>query len=270
VLRAGHVAVLCDVDEDAWIVTPEIAERCAAGSDCAAIVPVAAFGLGLDVAAWDEFAGRTGLVVVIDGAGALGAMTPGRHVPVAFSLHATKPLGIGEGGVVATRDDDLAQRVRGLANYGFADGCIENAGTNAKLSEYAAAVGLAQLDRAVPLLRRRDSLWQTYRAALSRIDTVRTQSGLADRAPANLVVGLPFDVAGAAVELSRQDIETRRWYCPPIHRHPAFAALPVAGSLGMTDELAQRTLGLPFHTRLRAADIARVAEALTALPKHEV
>jgi dTDP-4-amino-4,6-dideoxygalactose transaminase len=265
VSHAGHQPVLCDVDEHRWVVTPGIAERCAASHDCSAIVPVAAFGLGLDVAAWDEFAERTGLAVVVDGAGALGAMTLGQHVPVAFSLHATKPLGIGEGGVVATCDHGLAQRVRRLANYGFADGCIEHAGTNAKLSEYAAAVGLAQLDRAEALLRRRDNLWEAYRTALARIGSIRVQSGLADRAPANLVVRLPSDAARAAAALARQSIETRRWYCPPIHRHPAFAGLPVAGALEVTEELAQRTLGLPFHTRLGAADIARVVDALDAV-----
>jgi dTDP-4-amino-4,6-dideoxygalactose transaminase len=262
VRHAGHRPVLCDVDPASWVLTPAMAAALAREHGCAGAVPVATFGAPLDIAGWDALQASGTLEVVVDGAGALGTLPASRNVAIAYSLHATKPLGIGEGGLVATPDVDVAERVRRLSNYGFAAGRIDEAGTNAKLSEYASAVGLAQLARAGTIARRRRALWSQYVTALERVDGIERQGGLASSVPCNLVVRLAGDAEPVERALAAERIETRRWYCPPLHLHRAFAGEPRAGALDVSDALAHRSIGLPFHTRLSREAIDRVARAL--------
>ena len=96
VLNAGHVPVLADVDRESWTLTPALAETQLVQAKCVAVVPLAALGCPVDVAGFDLLAAARGIAVVVDGAGAFGLQSVGA-APVAFSLHATKPLGIGEG-----------------------------------------------------------------------------------------------------------------------------------------------------------------------------
>ena len=94
-----------------------------------------------------------GVPVVVDAAASFGATAAGGHFgknfpgAVVFSFHATKAFGIGEGGLVYSRDTDLISRIRQAANFGFSETreCVLT-GLNGKLSEYAAAIALATLD----------------------------------------------------------------------------------------------------------------------------
>jgi dTDP-4-amino-4,6-dideoxygalactose transaminase len=217
--------------------------------------------------AWDAFARDHRLPVLIDAAAALPRVAPAPRVHVAFSLHATKPLGIGEGGLVATCDAALADRVRRSTNHGFSGTVVEANGTNGRMSEYAAAVGLAQLARFGEVRDRRRRLWALYGKTLAALDGVRVQAGLGDEAPAVLVVTTPVPATEVARILDARSIETRRWYGPPLHGHPAYATAARAApdgsdSLVNADWLASHAIGLPFHTRLGESDVARVGEAL--------
>jgi dTDP-4-amino-4,6-dideoxygalactose transaminase len=255
ILAAGLVPLLADVDAEAWSLTPEIAAPWRA--QVSAVVPVAAFGVGLPAKAWDAFADESGLPVVMDAAGALGNQEMPSRCAAVFSLHATKTLGIGEGGLVAARDAGLAERVRRLSNFGFEGGLAAAAAGNAKLSEWHAAVGLAQFPRAAALWGAKERLSAAYRRALPRFPM---QAGT----PGSLVVRLPVSAQGAATRLAAEGIETRRWYQPDLTRHPAYEALPRAGALATTEGLHDRLLGLPFHSGLAEEEVRVVARALTA------
>ena len=95
---------------------------------------------------------------------------------------------------------------------------------------------------------------------------------LADGAvlPANIVLQLPVPAAPVRAALAGAGIETRAWYCPPLHRQPAFVSCPLADTDGSpilltTDHLAAHSLGLPWHTRLTEADMAQVVNVLRKL-----
>jgi dTDP-4-amino-4,6-dideoxygalactose transaminase len=255
ILAAGLEPLLADVDPEGWSLTPEIAWPWRARA--AAVVPVAAFGVGLPAKAWDDFARDSGLPVVMDAAGALGNQEMPRRCTAVFSLHATKTLGLGEGGLVATHGALLVETVRRLSNFGFESGVAATAAGNAKLSEWHAAVGLAQISRAQTLWDAKRRLSAAYRRALPRLPK---QAGT----PGNLVVGLPVSAERTALRLRAEGIETRRWYQPDLTRHPAYERLPRAGELPTTEALHDRLLGLPFHGSLALEDVVRVAEALTA------
>jgi dTDP-4-amino-4,6-dideoxygalactose transaminase len=174
-------------------------------------------------------------------------------------------LGIGEGGFLATRDAALAAKVRQLTTFGF-QGSRESRipATNAKLSEYAAAVGLAALD-AWPASRLRFLLGaQHLRIGLISLPEVRFQDGWgSDWITSVCTVGLPAgSSAHVAAVLAEDGIDTRQWWDRGCHNNPAFAHCD-RHDLRVTGELAASTLGLPFSVDMDADEVACVASALT-------
>ena len=149
--RCGYQALLADVGED-WLLDPQALLSHPRLDQVGFVMPVASYGRPVAQAPWQEFSTRTGIPVVIDGAAAFEtvAADPSRYLgplPVVLSLHATKSLASGEGGCVASTDVDLVTRVVRALNFGF-QFSRESLGPsfNGKLSEYHAAVGLAELD----------------------------------------------------------------------------------------------------------------------------
>lgn len=270
VLRAGLVPVLADVDAANWMLTPELARAALPRARASLVVAVAVFGAPLAVSDWVRFTEETGVRVLLDAAAALGNLNPAGRITAVFSLHATKPFGVGEGGLLVTADGDLAERVRRSSNFGFQRKLIHEPGSNAKLSELAAAVGLAQLNRWPGCRARRLALWQDYRARLAALPGVTLQSLPDNAVPANVVICGGRDGEQLLGDLGRQGIEARRWYCPPLHHHPAFSACARVGPDGSTalpvcDLLARESLGLPFHPFLETIDLDRIAAALNEL-----
>lgn len=205
----------------------------------------------------------------MDAAGALGVQEVDGSLPVIFSLHATKPLGIGEGGVLITADAAMAEAARRLSNFGFQDREVRGPGMNGKMSEFHAAVGLAQLDRAPELLARRERVLEDYRALLPphlfRPGT--SPQGTAVTPPAVLPIHARGRAKAVIAELHHAGIETRQWYVPPLHRHAAFRSLERCDTRGaprleMVDYFAESLIGIPFHNHLDDDDIRLVCDSL--------
>ncbi len=268
VMRLGAEPVFADVCAESLALSPTLARRALDRERIDLVMPVASYGRALPALQWDEFVTETNVPVFADAAPALGVQTLGQRVHWAFSLHATKPMGIGEGGLFVTADEALAGSVRRLTNFGFDARVIGRVGgTNAKLSEYAAAIGLAQLERWPLLIQRRRAVLREYRRHLAELPRLQLSSD-SDLPPATLCVQLDRDAADVADALARKGIETRRWYLPPLHEHPAFEKVRRSGpdgaaELPVTQRLSRRLLGLPFHTHLTATDVATVVRALT-------
>lgn len=270
IIRAGLNPLISDVDPDNWLLTPAIARAVLAYSPFDAVMPVATYGCPQDVSGWDLFSAETGIPVVVDAAGAWGNQQIGLTTKVAFSLHATKALGGGEGGFVASRHHAYAQSMRALSNFGIdahSGGLVFEAGENGKMSEYHAAVALAALDNWPSIATARRELHARYAALLlEKIPALKLQAKPMDGVYSLMLVLLPVGFRGVDIQLRLlgKDIETRRWYCPPLHGHPAFQAC-TSGPLPQVDLLAERLLGLPFHLSLSEADVARVVDCLAEL-----
>ena len=265
VLEAGLTPYFVDVDPDTWMLDPAATCAAIAGApaEVGAILPVAAFGRVPDLERWRQLAEGAGLPVVVDGAAAFDGLQSA-PVPVTVSLHATKTCAAGEGGYVASGDADFLFRLKGLASFGF---CGERVArmpaTNAKLSEYAAAVALASLD-GWPADRARFSLTaQRLRAGLALHPEIAFQPGWGTRwVSSACVVGTPaWSAATIAETLAARGVETRDWWGAGCHRHPAFERYPRA-ALPVTDRLAASTLGLPYFIDLEEGAARRVIEAL--------
>ncbi len=273
VRQVGSREVLVDVDPDSWSLTPDIARAALRHMDVDLVVPVAAFGRPQPADAWDAFTEETGVPVLIDAAAAFGYQAVGRHAAVAFSLHATKVFGIGEGGLLMAASPELIEWAGRSSNFGFHNGTVDAGGCNGKLSEYHAAVGLAQLQRFERVEQRRRSVWAAYRSRLHGSEWVELQQADADFVRSLLTVKVL--APGGAEELEQKmtasNVQTRRWYYPPLYAHPGFAGArcvgPDGGShLPETTELANRLLGLPFHSFLGEAEIAQICSVLHEIP----
>ena len=120
VLAAGLVPWFVDVDPESWSLEPERAAAYLeeAPGRVAAVMPVSLFGRPVKTAAWDLFTGQTGIPAVIDGAASFDAAEVGTS-PVMISLHGTKVFGVGEGGLILSRDKDLISQIRSLSSFGF-------------------------------------------------------------------------------------------------------------------------------------------------------
>ena len=277
VLRLGLVPVLADVDPDSWLLTPEIATDILATTPFDAVMPVAAFGAPQPLKAWETFEHRTGIPVVIDAAPAFGSQAmDAASGTVVFSLHATKSFAAGEGGIVVSMDRELVRKVREASNFGInldaaaamPIGSLASVGTNAKMSEYHAAVALAAMATWDQRVAARHALYWNLRRQLEEAagGRLRWQAGNAQCAPSLLCVRLESGAARAHLEqtCSAEGIGTRRWYQPLLTAMPILASqcvrLPVPHASGIAEDL----IGLPFFPAMTLEQQTRVVAAVKA------
>ena len=274
IVRAGHLPVIADVDAHSWLLTPAIAREAARSVELAAVMPVATFGCPHDMAGWDAFTADTGIPVVIDAAGAFGNQWECGTATLVFSLHATKSLASGEGGLVVSRDAALVARVRQLSNFGInldpraatPVGQVDLSGTNAKMSEYHAAIGLCNLANWPALARSRVALFERYSTMLEGIAGLNPLWQATPRALTRTLLCFRVAATGLreAIELAcaNANIDTRRWYLPTLDRHDGFTGLPVCGALKMADALGKELVGLPFHNHMTETQLQTVIDAV--------
>jgi dTDP-4-amino-4,6-dideoxygalactose transaminase len=266
-VNAGLVPWFVDVDMDTWALDAAAVRDALAHAPApvGAVMPVAPFGQPLDVAAWDAFRAATGLPVVIDAAAGFDALRPGA-TPAVVSLHATKVLGVGEGGFVISTDAALVRRVRMASNFGIDSTRRANgAATNAKMSEYHAAVGHAALDEWAEARAQWLAVARAYRGAVDGSNRVRVQDGFGETWAASTCVLRAADGAQAKIEraLVAAGIETRHWWGRGAHAHPASAQFPRT-ALPVTEALANSTFAVPFHRDLDRSEVERIAGIVLA------
>lgn len=265
----GYDVVLADVDSETWMLD---ADQVASRSDLnrvGVVVPVAPFGRPVPQQPWLRFRDATGIPVAIDGAASFelataaadGALGP---LPMALSFHATKSFATGEGGGVAATDVDLVERAGQSLNLGMS-GSRDSAtpSVNGKLSEYHAAVGLAELDGWEWKREAMESVIGLYRETFDRL-------GVGDRlvlAPDIASVYVLFqadsehEAREVAASLTRAEVSYRFWYGAGLQAQTVYASRPHE-PLPATETLAVRLLGLPFAVDLTAAEVERIAGAV--------
>jgi dTDP-3-amino-3,4,6-trideoxy-alpha-D-glucose transaminase len=270
VTKTGARPVPVDVEEQTYNIDPALIGD-AITSSTAAIVPVHLRGQPADMDAVAEVADAHGLVVIDDAAQAHGATHRGRRVgslatAAAFSFYPTKNLGaLGDGGAVTTDDDEIADRVRLLRNYGQRDRYeIETAGVNSRLAEIQAAALRVKLPRLDDWNAARARLAEVYQGAFADHDSLSVPEVPDWASPVwhLFVIGHPDrDACRAALE--EQGIQTLIHYPVPPHLSGAYADLDLPrGSFPVTERLADATLSLPIYPQLDPQGCAQVAEAV--------
>ncbi|MCX7041900.1 MAG: DegT/DnrJ/EryC1/StrS family aminotransferase [Gammaproteobacteria bacterium] len=267
--ECGFRPCLVDVEADSWLLDADKMATHPRLDQVGVVIPVAAFGRPVEQAPWLAFRERTGIPVVIDGAASFEALelAPEAHlgpIPVMISLHATKSLATAEGGCVVCSDIELATRIGQALNYGFHfSRDSRTASTNGKMSEYHAAIGLAELDD-----------WRQKQAAFARV--VACYHRHVAGTPLEPMLFTAPDVCSSYVllrchdgvqahrvqqSLDRNGVEYRHWYGQGLH-HQSYYADSLRDALPVTDAITPCLLGLPMAPDLDEQTVARVVRAL--------
>lgn len=287
VLLAGATPVLVDVDPHSYCVTPAALEAAIQAwrgpQRLRAIMPVHEFGHPVDMAAVCALAQRHGLKIVEDAACAIGAREAGAFMGTlgdigCFSLHPRKTLTTGEGGILTTNDDGLAQRLRRLRSHGMERGpagmAFHEAGFNYRLTDFQAAIGRTQLPHLAAWIESRRALAAQYREALAPLERAGHLSLPAEHAGHSwqtfmVVLADAIDRAAIIRALAERGIEANLG-AQCVSAQPPFAAHAPAGGSPNANRLFRQGLALPFCEQYGAAEVAQVATALAEVlePAH--
>jgi dTDP-4-amino-4,6-dideoxygalactose transaminase len=280
-LWSGLTPRFCDVDPVTHTLDPERAEELI-GERTRAILGVHLWGRPCRIDALEQVAARHGLKLFFDAAHAYGSSYRARPVggfgdAEIFSFHATKIVNSFEGGAIVTNDRGLADRARLLRNFGFVDWDeVVALGTNGKLSEVCAAMGLTSLESLDDFVAANRRNWQRYRERLARLPGLALHAyDEHERWNHHYVV---IEVDGTAAlgrdELQRvlfaEGVLARRYFYPGAHRLEPYRTLdPSAGrQLPVTEALADRVLCLPTGTAIGPPEIDLVCDIVEAGFEH--
>ncbi|AOR78995.1 DegT/DnrJ/EryC1/StrS family aminotransferase [Novosphingobium sp. 11B] len=268
--QCGYQPYLADVCEESWTLDPDRLADHPLLERFGVVIPVSAYGRAIDVARWAQFQRDTGVKVVIDAAAAIeavadGAMTCDARVPLALSFHATKAFGCGEGGCVLWPDPALAAKASQATNFGFMGSRnSQSASLNGKMSEYHAAVALAELDGWSAKRADFGRAARAYQAAFAQAGLPAEDLLTTPHVASNYVIHRCTDAATAEALQSATDlagVETRFWYGRGLHLHDHLADAP-RDALPVTESLSGSLLGLPMGSGLASAEIARVVAVI--------
>jgi perosamine synthetase len=268
--------VFADIDPRTLNLDPAAAAA-AVTERTTALLPVHIFGYPADMPAFE----RMGLPIVEDACEALGAVhadgTPvgGRGNPSVFGFYANKQLTTGEGGMVTTADAAIKAQIDSERNQGRAANMqwldFDRLGFNYRLSDIACAIGLVQLDRLDDMLAGRARAAALYREALGGIEGLELpceDSGGDRRGWFVFVVQLPrgIDRDAAIVALRERGVQSKP-YLPAIHLFAYYREKfgHREGEFPVCEDVAARSVALPFFPELSESQIARVATALRAV-----
>jgi perosamine synthetase len=243
-----------------------------------ALLPVHIFGYPADLPAFERLAEEHGLQIVEDACEALGAMhadgTPagGRGHPAVFGFYANKQLTTGEGGMVTLGEEELKARIDSERNQGRAPdmGWLDHdrLGFNYRLSDIACALGIAQLERLDGMLAARGRVASSYREALAGIEGLGlpcADSGGERRGWFVFVVQLPHGVDRDATirALAAKGIQSKP-YLPAIHLMSFYRERfgHREGEFPVCEDVAARSVALPFFPEMSEGQVARVGEVL--------
>ena len=279
VSHLGAVPVLVDVEPDTWCIDPRAVER-ALSPKTRAVVPVHSYGHPADLDPILEVCRARGVRVLEDSAEAHGARYKGKRVGSiadagSFSFSGNKIVTTGEGGMVTTQDDDLAQRVRVLKDHAMDPERryfhIE-AGYNFRMTNVQAAIGCAQMERVDAFIERRDEILGWYREGLAGAPLMlNPHKEWATPVNWTVCAVLEPEVAGhrdaILGDLRERGVDTRPFFVRLSEMPPYRNARRV----GVDDDetavalsLSRSGFNLPTSTLLRRDDISRVTEQLRA------
>jgi len=267
--RLGYRAILVDSNPDTWHLCLGDAQR-RRNKRTAAMIVVHPLGLVTDPLPYIRFCKKHDIQLIFDSAAAFGAVYPFGYTPEnsgiceIYSLHITKSLGVGEGGLVVSKDAKFLQKCRRLSNFGLNENAeTDMIGTNAKMSDFQAAVGLAVLDINAEILKKRRFLASIYNELFKDNKKIWLQNHAA--VELHTYPFYPFrylgDIDALKHRLSKSEIGFRQYY-KPLHLHPLYKKRKNVKHYPVADMLAEQVICLPCYQTLEATDIEFIAKVV--------
>lgn len=270
ILFAGAKPVFADIDRETFNLDPTLLEA-AITPRTKAIVPVHLYGQVCDMDAIQAIADAHNLAIVEDACQAVMATYKGRRAGSfgtgTFSFYATKNMMTGEGGMITTDDDDIADRCRLFRNHGMRVRYHHDTiGHNFRMTDMQAALGLVQLERLPTFTERRQANAAYLNHHIESVETPRCR-------PENEHVWHQYTVRidhgrdrnAAAHTLQAAGIGTGIYYPIPVHQQASMQPFIDPVTLPVTEVLARSVLSLPVHPQLDLHDLARIVEEVNQL-----
>jgi perosamine synthetase len=295
VVHQACVPVFADIDRELYTLDHTDLERCLTDRT-EAILPVHLYGHPAEMDEIQAFADKHDLAVVEDAAQAHGAQYKGNPVGSigdvgCFSFYATKNITTGEGGILTTDNDDIAEELRTLRNHGMSNRDEHvKLGYNYRMSDLHAAIGAKQVERLQGFNERRTEMSERLFEELGDLDWLEpaTVRDYVDHA----YFWAPFEIDAEAIgmtgkevwaELKDRGVETRHRYTKPLYRQPVFtehrgfnSEFPWSANendhdytdlhLETVEDVAGRTIGLPNHPNLEEDEVDYVIETVRGFP----
>jgi dTDP-4-amino-4,6-dideoxygalactose transaminase len=263
-IQSGKKVILEDIDLQTWMVPSSVIKDNAIEG----LVPVLTFGAGFDASEYLHLEN-----VLIDAAASIGGARfwindLKENWAAVFSLHATKSFGIGEGGLIVFGSRDNAEKFRSWINFGF-NGSRESqiTGTNGKLSEVQAAVGLSVLDD----WEKEEKELLILRNRVNKVNNALSIKPTPSQLYSDQLIS-PYwivyhDKSEVIDDIQRKlfdnSVGTRRWWMSGTHSMPAFKHLKTT-HLDNTEFVGARYIGLPFYRGLSNDSIQLIANLIEA------
>jgi perosamine synthetase len=278
----GATPVFADVDPDTWCLTAATVERCITPRT-RAIIPVDLYGHCADYDGIRALASKRGISVIEDAAEAIGAEYHGKPAGSladvsTFSFHGSKTLTSGEGGLVATNDTKLFERMAVLRDHGRAPGdrffFNHEVAFKYKMSSMQAALGLAQLERLHELIEKKRQIFGWYRERLGQVAGLRLNHEAPGTKNAYWMTTVMWEPDRLPSKtrtmelLAERGIDTRPFF-HPLSSIPAYASATDSERARRENataySIADRALNLPSALMLDEAQVERVCSALRAI-----
>jgi len=258
----GLTPVFADIDLESFNIDPIEIEKLIT-PNTSAIVPVHVFGNPCDVEAIQAIADKTNLKVIYDAAHAFGSEYKSQSVLnygdiSTLSFHSTKLFHTIEGGAVITDNDELAKKIRLMINFGISSPTsIDSVGTNAKMNEFEAAMGLCVLDDIDTIRQRREDIWQVYTNELSNTFKIQqwNKFGKNNCAYAPIVFESEEQLLSIEAKLKENDILPRRYFYPSLDTLPYLDSKQICNK---SRNIASRILCLPIYPTLEKENIEEI------------
>jgi dTDP-4-amino-4,6-dideoxygalactose transaminase len=274
--------VFCDIDPLTHTIDPKRVEELITPRTTG-IIGVHLWGRACDIDALNEISKRRKLKLLYDAAHAFACSYDGKMIgnfgdAEVFSFHATKFFNSFEGGAVLTNNDELAQKIRLMKNFGFVDyDNVTYIGTNGKMSEVSAAMGLTGLDSLNEFISVNYQNYLQYKNELRNIDGIKMVT-YNEKEKCNfqyIVLEIDEHKTGITRDqilqiLKAENILARRYFYPGCHKmEPYRSFFPHADLLlPQTEMLARRVLSLPTGTAVSSSDIKDICQILRFTVEH--
>ncbi len=271
--------VFCDIEEDTFNMNPDLIESLIT-EQTTAILPVHVFGYPCNVDKIQKIADKYGLKVLYDAAHAFGVKIG--DTPISnfgdlsmFSFHATKIYHTIEGGALIYKDPYSKERADRLRNFGLTDtGNVMEPGTNGKLNEIQAAVGILLLEQVNEEIERRKEITNLYRDLLEDIPGITASKDIegVSHNYAYFVIKINKEEYGLSRDevlskLAEYNVIAKKYFSPLCSNFQCYKNFPSASKqqLPIANIVADKVLSLPLHGRMENSDVEKICSILKAI-----
>lgn len=268
--------VFCDIEKDSYNINPDLIESLIT-QDTTAIMPVHVFGNPCNVEKIKKIADKYGLKVIYDAAHAFGVKIKGEPIShfgdlSMFSFHATKIYHTIEGGALTFKDPYYKERADSLRNFGIRNpDSVTEPGTNGKLNEIQAAVGILLLKQVEEEIARRKEITDLYRQILSDIPGVITSQDMEGITHnyAYFVIRINKEEFGRTRDelyekLAEYNVIARKYFYPLCSNFQCYKDYPSSDKLNLpvANKISETVLSLPLHGRMSESDVEKICSII--------